>query len=153
LETKANPVDPRKNIRWVAVGLTPWMWFIGIAFAVHYGESIPRAMAISAVPCISVLAVWAFNYLISRQNNGILFLIFALAVAFPVGQASYHPDVLLYYDVIPRVANNIALVLIFCIISILLRAFPRSKRGSGKSKKGQTISPLWDKEVDLPSTK
>jgi hypothetical protein len=138
------------QIRWTAIGATPWTWVTGIVVLTQfYGQPLSHAAIVGAVGAISGLITWAIYHAISRRDDGIIIFAFALSAA-----TRDHSSV--KQAVVAVIATGLAtlsVALVFLLLgkslrivfSPLIRALFRKARADNSHA---THSPLSDPEVD-----
>ena len=127
------PGSTRADIRRLAVILTPVIWCICLGMGLHYGKTVPQAISTATAASLAGLASWFAYHLVSRQNNGVLMVMF--------------PGVNLYSRTyVPSwptfCYSFLVYVAIACFIGLTARVLTRKKPTPVLSE------PMYDPQVD-----
>jgi hypothetical protein len=121
--------------------MTALTWLSGtVGFSQFHSQSLTRAATVAAVRAVGALVVWSVYIATSRQKDGSERILLAI---FLVGLVSLSPG---HSGILGEATFILFLVFSMALAGLLVRRL-------GKAGGRPTNSPLWDAEMDPPSTR
>ncbi len=148
MDAKAKLTAARIQIRWMATWITVLVWIIVTMMARVQGQTLAHASTIALVTVVGGLIAWVIYHTISRRNNGVGIFILAVAGAIPARDQI----ILSLNEELTRRTFALTVLASASFVYGLLHRYGVFVRRSRKANEQTDRSPLWDAEVDPPSS-
>jgi hypothetical protein len=127
----------KAEIRCSAAFMTLFAWGVGLGFGAHHGKNLSQASTAAIPVALCGLAGWVTYHFVSRQNNGLGFLIMAPCVSNSIWRDS------------PTLALVMPLLLLQITLGFLLGLSARGLNARKANKPAaRRAEPLYDAQLD-----